>query len=174
MIFMSSPNTPALQKLHRLKGSSPDFYDQLSDVLYGEEYQQCVPILQGDDLVWLVDYLDKVGYHVAVQTLCLSWCRPSMVSILQVLLPGSVYVNSEAYAVPGRYSQYRIRFRLASSLLVPSRSPQEAMVTCTRGPSTVRGFASNVCECILGMDQKRQPKCVVGTFVSLFAGTNET
>ncbi|KAF9643889.1 kinase-like protein [Thelephora ganbajun] len=56
---MSSPNSPTLQQLHRLDASSPDFGDQLSNVLYGHEYQQCVQNLQGHDPVWLVDYLDK-------------------------------------------------------------------------------------------------------------------
>ena len=84
---MSSPNTPALQELHRLKGSSPNIHNQLSDVLYGEEYQQCVPILQGDDLVWLVDYLDKVCHHIAIPTLCLSQRRLSIVSILKCCFP---------------------------------------------------------------------------------------
>jgi len=55
-----SPNYPILQQLHRLDSSSPDFHDQFCNVLYGEEYVQCVPNLQYDDLVWLVDYLDKV------------------------------------------------------------------------------------------------------------------
>jgi len=57
---MSSPTFPALQRLRLLSGSSSGFHDQLSNVLYREEYQQCVPKLQGDDLLWLVDYLDKV------------------------------------------------------------------------------------------------------------------
>ena len=61
---MSSP--PTLQQLRRLNKSSPDFHDQLSSVLYGEGYQQCVPTLQDDDLVWLVDYLDNVRRHVAL------------------------------------------------------------------------------------------------------------
>jgi hypothetical protein len=61
---MSSP--PALQQLRRLNGSSPDFHDQLCKVLSGEEYRQCVSNLQGDDLVWLVGYLDNVRRHVAV------------------------------------------------------------------------------------------------------------
>jgi len=50
----------ALQGLRHLNRSSPDFHDKLSNVLYGEEYQRCVQNLQADDLVWLVDYLDKV------------------------------------------------------------------------------------------------------------------
>ena len=57
---MSSPSSPALQQFHQLDKSSPDFHDKLCNVLYGEEYTQCVLILQGDDLVWLVDYLDRV------------------------------------------------------------------------------------------------------------------
>jgi len=62
---MSSPNSPALQQLHRLDRSSSEFHDQLCNVFYGEDYQKCVPNLQGDDLVWLIDYLDKVRCHVA-------------------------------------------------------------------------------------------------------------
>ena len=58
---MPSLNPPALQKLHHLSRS---FHDQLSDILYGDEYQQCVPGLQGDDLVWLVEYLDKARHYV--------------------------------------------------------------------------------------------------------------
>lgn len=57
---MSLPDSPTLQKLHYLGRSSSGFGDKLVNLLYGEEYKQCVPTLQGDDLVWLVDYLDKV------------------------------------------------------------------------------------------------------------------
>ena len=35
------------------------------------------------------------------------------------------------------------------------------MVTCTREPSMVNAFASSVCGFLLGMIQKRLPKCVV-------------
>ena len=57
-----SPSPPALRQLHRLNRSSSRFQDQLSNVVYGEEYRQCVPNLQGDESVWLVDYLDKVRF----------------------------------------------------------------------------------------------------------------
>ena len=56
----SSPNHPVLQQFHRLDRSSPDFHDQLNEVLRGQEYKQCVPDLQGGDLVRLTDYLDEV------------------------------------------------------------------------------------------------------------------
>ena len=57
---MSPPSPPALLQLYHLDKSLPDFHDKLCNVFYGREYSQCVPDLQGDDLVWLVDYLDKV------------------------------------------------------------------------------------------------------------------
>jgi hypothetical protein len=63
---MSSPTPPALQRLHRLNRSLSGFHDQLSNALYGREYRQCVPNLQGDDLAWLVDYLDKVCCRIAL------------------------------------------------------------------------------------------------------------
>jgi len=77
---MPTPHLPALQGLRHLNRSSPDFHDQLSRVLYGEEYQQWVQNLQGDDLMGLLDYLDKVRRHVApplsVQTITGSrWSR---------------------------------------------------------------------------------------------------
>ena len=57
-----------LQQLHHLDVSSPGFHDQLNDTLYGEEYQQCAPNLQGNDLIWLVDYLDKVPRRISLPT----------------------------------------------------------------------------------------------------------
>jgi tRNA (Thr-GGU) A37 N-methylase len=62
---MPSPNSPVLQQLDRLDGSSSEFHDQLCNVLYGREYVQCVQNLEGDDVVWLIDYLDKVRHHAA-------------------------------------------------------------------------------------------------------------
>ena len=64
--LMSPPSSQVLQQLHLLSGSPSVFHDQLINVLYGEEYRQCVPNLQGDDLVWLVDYLDKVSRYLTL------------------------------------------------------------------------------------------------------------
>ena len=66
VVLMTPPSTPALQQLHHLDTSSPDFQDRLWDTLYGQEYVRCVPKLKGDDLVWLVDYLDKVRRNLAL------------------------------------------------------------------------------------------------------------
>ena len=52
--------------------SSPDFQDQLSWVLSGEEYTQCEKDLKSGDLQRLVDYLDEVRCRVAFPTLDLS------------------------------------------------------------------------------------------------------
>lgn len=57
---MAPPSSPALQQLLHLDASSSDFDSQLNHVLHGQEYRQCLPTLQGDDVAWLVDYLDKV------------------------------------------------------------------------------------------------------------------
>ena len=63
---MPSPSSLVLQQLDRLNRSSKGFHDDLCNVLYGEGYKGCVPGLQGDDSVWLVDYLDKVRRSAAL------------------------------------------------------------------------------------------------------------
>ena len=57
---MAPPDTLALQKLYCLDASSSDFQDKLCDILHGDEYLRCLPSLEGGDLVWFVEYLDKV------------------------------------------------------------------------------------------------------------------
>jgi len=59
-------STGLLGQLHHLDRSSSTFHDQLSSILYGEEFRQHVPNLQSDGLVWLVDYLDKVRRRVSL------------------------------------------------------------------------------------------------------------
>ena len=63
---MPPPSVPILQQLHHLDKSSPRFHDKLTNILYLEEYRQCVAKLQGDDLLWLVNYLDKVHRYAAL------------------------------------------------------------------------------------------------------------
>jgi hypothetical protein len=59
---MEPPISPGLQNLHRLDTSSSDLNDRLCNVLYGEEYVRCASILdRGDDLTWLVNYLDEAN-----------------------------------------------------------------------------------------------------------------
>ena len=63
---MSSISPSALQRLRLLDKSSSRFHDQVCNILYEEEYQKCVPNLQGDDSAWLVEYLNEVHHHIAV------------------------------------------------------------------------------------------------------------
>ena len=60
----TSPGSPALQKLHNLEMSSPEFQDQLFKAFYREEYVECVRDLGGDDPTWLVNYLDMVRLYL--------------------------------------------------------------------------------------------------------------
>jgi len=55
-----------LKQLRGLDKSSSKFHEQVSDILYGEEYKQWVPELQGDDLVGFVDYLNQVRHPVSL------------------------------------------------------------------------------------------------------------
>ena len=60
---MTSPNL--LQKLRDLDRTLPDFHNQLTDFLRGNEYQDAAPSLQGEDLAWFVNYLDNVSSGTA-------------------------------------------------------------------------------------------------------------
>ena len=57
-----SPSSP-LQSLRGLDRASPHFHSQLIDLLRGNEYRDVIPSLEGEDLAWLVDYLDDVSLH---------------------------------------------------------------------------------------------------------------
>ena len=55
-----SPSNP-LKQLHDLDRASPQFHTHLSNFLRSKEYRSAVPSLQGEDLAWLVEYLDGVS-----------------------------------------------------------------------------------------------------------------
>ena len=132
---MTSQNL--LQQLRRLERSSSGFHDQLSNILYGGEYTRCVEGLQGDNLVWLVDYLDEVSCCVALLRLYSSQRRPSIFSILPVPVSGNVFENSAAYVAPGQYYQPHTFSRLQFSISVIDLSPQEVPGISSKGLSTV-------------------------------------
>ena len=66
----ASPSEVALQDvLRRFKSfdkSSPQFPDQLMDLLSGEEYKSRVTRFQDEEVAWIVDYLDNVCVCVAL------------------------------------------------------------------------------------------------------------
>ena len=99
--------------------------------------------------------------------------RLSVVSILPTQLSGNVYVSSETYVAPGRYSQRRTPFRLNVWNSNPRSSPLEVLVTCTREPSTVRRSVSNAPGCLSRMF-KRRLRCILTLLFSLPALTHQT
>ena len=109
---MSPPSPLIFQGLERLNRPSSEFDSQLSNILVGQEYKQCASNLQGEDLVWLVDYLDKVCRPIFLPPLPLRQRRLSIVLILPVQDSRNVSANSEVYVAPGRYSQHRTHFLL--------------------------------------------------------------
>jgi len=172
---MSPSTLTALQELHRLNRTSFEFQDGLRNLLYGEAYRECAQNLKSGDVVWLVDYLDKVCCHITpLPTSYSSHYSLSTVSTIPVQLSGSVSANSRTYVAPGGSSQHRTRFGLAILQSLPSRSPQEVMVMCTRGPMRVLGFASNVCACTLATTQRRQLKCALAPLLFPFVISNGT
>jgi len=61
----STMNPPdILEQLHYLDKASPQFHKHLSNFLRSEEYRSTVPSLQGEDLAWLVEYLDSVSLQI--------------------------------------------------------------------------------------------------------------
>jgi len=61
----SSSSNPS-HRLHFLEKSSPQFPDQLASILSEKEYRDYASGLQGEDLVWLVDFLDGVCLGTAI------------------------------------------------------------------------------------------------------------
>ena len=57
--IMSTHNV--LKQLHGLDRTSSQFHKRLSGLLRSEAYRSAVPNLQGEDLAWLVDYLENVS-----------------------------------------------------------------------------------------------------------------
>ena len=92
---------PVLQRLGGLDASATDFHHRLDNILYGEEYARCVENLQGDDLIWLVDFLDNVRGPVVRSSSCLCLLRFLTVLLLPARLFRGVCRNSETYAKPG-------------------------------------------------------------------------
>jgi len=54
------PSLTPLQQLYRLDKLSPQFPDRLTDLLREQEREDYAADLQGEDLSWLVEYLDDV------------------------------------------------------------------------------------------------------------------
>ena len=53
-----------LKQLQGFDKASPQFHKHLSNLLRSEGYRSAVPSLQGEDLEWLVEYLDSVSLQI--------------------------------------------------------------------------------------------------------------
>jgi len=60
------PLPDILLQFDRLDKNSPQFQDQLTSLLHNEEFKDCIPELRDEDVVWLVEYLDKVRLFLFV------------------------------------------------------------------------------------------------------------
>ena len=54
------PQNPYIQQFSELDTSSPQFPDQLSDLLDEEGYRDSISDLSNQDATWLVEYLGEV------------------------------------------------------------------------------------------------------------------
>lgn len=63
---MAPLSSPVLKRLHSLDTPLSKSHGQLNRLLHEKEYQECVSNLRGDDLIWLVDYLDEVRHSVGL------------------------------------------------------------------------------------------------------------
>ena len=79
-----------LQQLRDLDKSSPQFQEQLRGLFRGEEYQGLVPNLQGEDLVWFVEYLDGVSLQTIYPY-----------SVLTTSIGSDQYFRSRESRIPG-------------------------------------------------------------------------
>ena len=61
-IYMNPSNV--LEHLRGFDRTSPQFHKCLSNFFRSEGYRSAVPSLQGEDLAWLVEYLDSVSFQI--------------------------------------------------------------------------------------------------------------
>jgi len=54
------PLPDILLQFDHLDKNSPQFQDQLTSLPHEEEFNDCIPGLRDEDVVWLVEHLDKV------------------------------------------------------------------------------------------------------------------
>jgi hypothetical protein len=58
-----------LQQFNRLDKNSPQFPDQLANLLDKEGLKDYISIFRDEDVVWLVEYLDEVCLSIALYSL---------------------------------------------------------------------------------------------------------
>ena len=134
----SMTQAEVLQQFKQRHRSSPQFLDQLTSLLSKNEYKECIPNLQDHEVVWLVNYPDKVCLYSASTLHCsfLSIHRLSNPSkpCLPVRPSGNACVSSEGSAARQQLPQSYI---LQSPPSIHSRCP------------VASGGSGDTCECSL-------------------------
>ena len=60
--YLTMPEDSYLRALVQLDRLSPQFPGQLCDILDGNGFDDCVKNLEAEDLLWLIEFLDKVWF----------------------------------------------------------------------------------------------------------------
>ena len=91
-----------LGRLLNLNTSLPEFNDQISNILHGEEYRQLAKHISGTDALRLVDFLDGVRPIMPHSLLPAHLSRRLWMPLtLPVPVSGDVCENSGTYAARG-------------------------------------------------------------------------
>ena len=125
----------SLQQLSDLDKTSPQFYEQLSNLLRGNRYQDVVPHLQSESLAWLVEYLDGVRLSRNYPPPSYTKCRrrfSSVLPIMPALCSRKPCTSLGRYAASNRFYRNRAHFQ------------NHSLGTCMRGHSMVPKYASDV------------------------------
>lgn len=127
-----------LQQFKQLDRSSPQFPDQLTNLLHKKEYKECILDLRDEDVVWLVNYLDEVCLHFApvLPHSFLNVHRFSNLSKSTLPVPRSedAYVSSAGSAVPDNGCPGRTHSRLLFPSLVVTQSLLGALAMSMKAP----------------------------------------
>jgi len=103
---MDPPNYN-LKQLRGFNRASPQFHKHLSNLLRSEGYRSTVPSLQGEDLAWLVEYLD----NVSLQTI-----SPESAPNFITVLGSYVYFRSREPRISGILARTEKYLRCQKSL----------------------------------------------------------
>ena len=146
--------TGLLPRLHLLDRSSSTFHDQLSGILYGEEFKQQALNLQNDGLVWLVDYLDNVRRRVSL--FCSLLKQAQALDALDPASPAFRKCLRELRNICGTRMILPTSYTLSSSLLNIGRQPVASGGSGDIYKGTLNGL--NVCVKRVRVYSKEGPK----------------
>ena len=137
----------SLRRLSDLDETSPQFLNQLSEFLRGNECRNAVPNLQNEDLVWLVEYLDSVGLQITFPLCAQPQGRFSpVIQTSRTSHFRNPYMNSEEYVAPTGFYRNLAHFQTRPRTFASGRLILKA---CMRGSSPDQGCGSNVYQCTL-------------------------